>query len=86
MKLQYYETNPLYISVGTLENEIIVSFNAKDEMQIGKLLFAKYPTLWKNDPKKTKEINERYFSFFQNQKLFDELTVSMLKVYLVFLF
>ena len=57
MKLQYYETNPLYISVGTLENEIIVSFNAKDEMQIGKLLFAKYPTLWKNDPKKTKEIN-----------------------------
>ncbi len=55
MKLLYYETNPLYISVGTLENEITTSFYAKDEMQIGKLLFAKYPTLWKNDPKKLKK-------------------------------
>ena len=59
MKVLKDEASPQQISCGKLEKEVKDGFAAADEKQMGKLLFDKNPTLWKNDPEQIKEIGQR---------------------------
>jgi len=47
------------ISCGKLEKEITAAYASVDEKQIGRLLFAEDPYLWKTDTEEVKEISHR---------------------------
>ncbi len=51
--------SPQLISYGKLEDEIKSTYNYMDEEQVGRLLFAKDPYLWKAKPEQIKEISHR---------------------------
>jgi len=53
------EASPQEGNCGSLEKEVNAAYKAIDEKQIGRLLFAKDPYLWKTDPEQVKEISRR---------------------------
>jgi transaldolase / glucose-6-phosphate isomerase len=59
MKALGKEAGSQKISCGKLTKEINAAYASIDEKQIGKLLFAKDPYLWKTDPEQVKEISHR---------------------------
>jgi transaldolase len=59
MKVLGDKTSSQQINCGELEKEINAVYISLDEKQIGKLLFAEDPYLWKTDAEQVKEISHR---------------------------
>ena len=58
-KILAAEASPQEISCGKLEKEVSATYKSVDEKQIGRLLFAEDPFLWKKDPEEIKKISHR---------------------------
>ncbi len=59
MKALGVEAGSQIVSCGKLMKEINAAYVSMDEKQIGRLLFAKDPYLWKTGPEQVKEISHR---------------------------